>query len=52
MSEARFIYGFHAVTSRLRQNAAGVKEIYLDQSRGDRRAQDLAQARAASAACA
>lgn len=43
MSEARFIYGFHAVTSRLRQRAASVKEIYLDQSRGDRRARDLAQ---------
>ena len=43
MSEARFVYGFHAVTSRLRQNAAGVKEIYLDQSRGDRRARDIAQ---------
>ena len=43
MSEAKIVYGFHAVTSRLRQNAAGVKEIYLDQSRGDRRARDLAQ---------
>jgi 23S rRNA (guanosine2251-2'-O)-methyltransferase len=43
MSEASLIYGFHAVTSRLRQNAASVKEIYLDQSRSDRRAKDLAQ---------
>ena len=43
MAEARFVYGFHAVASRLRQNAAGVKEIYVDQSRGDRRARDLAQ---------
>jgi len=43
MSEARLIYGFHAVTGRLRQHAAAVKEIYLDQSRGDRRAKDLAQ---------
>jgi len=43
MSELRLIYGFHAVTGRLRQHAAGVKEIYLDQSRGDRRAKDLAQ---------
>jgi 23S rRNA (guanosine2251-2'-O)-methyltransferase len=42
-SEARLIYGFHAVTSRMRQNAAGIREIYLDQSRGDRRAKDLAQ---------
>jgi 23S rRNA (guanosine2251-2'-O)-methyltransferase len=43
MAEARLIYGFHAVISRLRQSAASVKEIYLDQSRGDRRARDLAQ---------
>mgnify|MGYP001617292192 CR=1 FL=1 len=43
MSEAKIIYGFHAVTSRLRQSAASVKEIYIDQSRGDRRARDLAQ---------
>jgi 23S rRNA (guanosine2251-2'-O)-methyltransferase len=43
MGEARLIYGFHAVTSRLRQGAAGVKEIFLDQSRSDRRARDLAQ---------
>jgi len=44
MSEMRLIYGFHAVTSRLRQKAASVKEIYLDPSRNDRRARDLAQA--------
>lgn len=43
MSEARLIYGFHAVTGRLRQGAAGVKEIYLDASRVDRRAKDLAR---------
>ena len=43
MAELRLIYGFHAVTSRLRQNAAGVKEIFLDPSRTDRRAKDLAQ---------
>jgi 23S rRNA (guanosine2251-2'-O)-methyltransferase len=43
MSEARLIYGFHAVLSRLRQRDGGVKEIYLDQSRSDRRAKDLTQ---------
>ena len=43
MSEARLIYGFHAVTGRLRQGAAGMKEIYLDASRADRRAKDLAR---------
>jgi len=44
MSETRLIYGFHAVTSRLRQKAASVREVYLDQSRGDHRARDLARA--------
>ena len=44
MSEARFIYGFHAVTSRLRQKAAGVREVYLDQTRADHRSRDLARA--------
>jgi 23S rRNA (guanosine2251-2'-O)-methyltransferase len=43
MGETRLIYGFHAVISRLRQKAAGVHEVYLDQSRGDRRMRDLAQ---------
>jgi len=41
MAESRIIYGFHAVIGRLRQNAAAVTEIYLDNSRHDRRAQDL-----------
>ncbi len=41
MSDKRLIYGFHAVTSRLRQNAAGVKEILIDQGREDRRAREL-----------
>lgn len=44
MSDTRIIYGFHAVTSRLRQSAASVKELYLDSSREDRRAQDLLKA--------
>jgi len=43
MSEPRLIYGFHAVLSRLRQGAGGVREIYLDQSRNDGRAKDLAK---------
>ena len=41
MPETRIIYGFHAVTSRLRQNAASVKELYVDAARDDRRAQEL-----------
>ena len=43
MSDSRIIYGFHAVTSRLRQDAGGVSEIYLDASRNDARARDLAK---------
>jgi 23S rRNA (guanosine2251-2'-O)-methyltransferase len=43
MPDTRVIYGFHAVTSRLRQSAASVREIYLDQSRNDRRARELAR---------
>jgi 23S rRNA (guanosine2251-2'-O)-methyltransferase len=41
MPETRIIYGFHAVTSRLRQNAGSVKELYVDAVREDRRAQEL-----------
>jgi 23S rRNA (guanosine2251-2'-O)-methyltransferase len=37
----RLIIGFHAVLSRIRQNARGIQEIYLDQARSDPRAQDL-----------
>jgi 23S rRNA (guanosine2251-2'-O)-methyltransferase len=44
MAETRIIYGFHAVTSRLRQSALSVKELYLDSSREDRRSLDLLQA--------
>jgi len=41
MNGTRVIYGFHAVVSRIRQNTAAVKEIYLDGSRRDRRSQEL-----------
>jgi 23S rRNA (guanosine2251-2'-O)-methyltransferase len=44
MAESRVIYGFHAVTSRLRQNASTVKELYLDAARDDRRSLDLLKA--------
>jgi 23S rRNA (guanosine2251-2'-O)-methyltransferase len=43
MTQSVLIYGFHAVTSRLRQNAEGVLEVYLDQSRHDQRSRDLLQ---------
>ncbi len=35
------IFGFHAVTARLRHEAASVDEIYYDTERADRRMQDL-----------
>lgn len=41
MSEIRLIYGFHAVTSRLRQNAAGVREVFIVEGRTDRRTREL-----------
>jgi 23S rRNA (guanosine2251-2'-O)-methyltransferase len=44
MADTRIIYGFHAVTSRLRQGAASVKELYVDAAREDRRAQELVKA--------
>jgi len=40
---ASFLYGFHAVTSRLRQGPESVKEVYLDRSRSDARARELAE---------
>lgn len=41
MSE-KLIYGFHAVLARLRHDPSGVLEIYLDLTRRDARARDLA----------
>ena len=41
MSNIRLIFGFHAITSRLRQNPSSVKEIFLDSGRRDQRARDL-----------
>jgi 23S rRNA (guanosine2251-2'-O)-methyltransferase len=41
MSNIRLIFGFHAITSRLRQNPHSVKEIFLDSTRRDQRARDL-----------
>jgi 23S rRNA (guanosine2251-2'-O)-methyltransferase len=44
----KMIFGFHAVTSRLRHEAASVEEIFVDAGRQDRRMQDLiANAKAA-----
>lgn len=46
--KSKMIFGFHAVTSRIRHEASSVEEIYVDSGRSDRRMQDLVQtARAA-----
>ncbi len=41
MADLRLIYGFHAVTSRIRQNADGVLEVYLQAERRDPRMREL-----------
>lgn len=41
MADLRLIYGFHAVTARIRQNPDGVQEIYLQAQRQDPRMRDL-----------
>ena len=38
---SRLIYGFHAVTASIRQNAKSVEEIYLDEARRDPRMKTL-----------
>lgn len=43
------IFGFHAVTARLRHEAASVEEIYVDTARHDQRMKDLLKAAAAVA---
>jgi 23S rRNA (guanosine2251-2'-O)-methyltransferase len=42
--EARVIFGFHAVLARLRAEPRSVLEIFLDQSRHDARAGEVAAA--------
>jgi len=37
MSRLKVLYGFHAVTARLRHDASTVEDIYYDQNRRDRR---------------
>lgn len=41
MSSTRLIYGFHAVTAKLRHDVDAVKEILLDADRQDARVRDL-----------
>ena len=40
---SRLIYGFHAVTSKLRHDPESVKELLVDASRQDARVRDLLQ---------
>jgi 23S rRNA (guanosine2251-2'-O)-methyltransferase len=42
--KSKMIFGFHAVTARLRHEASSVEEIYVDAGRVDRRMQELLQA--------
>ena len=43
MSQRQVIHGFHAIVSRLRHHPESIQVIYLDESRKDRRAKDLAK---------
>jgi 23S rRNA (guanosine2251-2'-O)-methyltransferase len=42
--KSKMIFGFHAVTSRIRHEASSVEEIYVDNDRSDRRMQELIHA--------
>ena len=42
--KSKMIFGFHAVTSRIRHEASSVEEIYVDSGRSDRRMQELLHA--------
>ena len=42
--KSKMIFGFHAVTARLRHEASTVEEIYIDAGRHDRRMQELIRA--------
>ena len=42
--KSKLIFGFHAVTARLRHEASSIEEIYVDAGRHDRRMQDLLHA--------
>lgn len=44
MARLKVLYGFHAVTARLRHDPAGVEEVLYDPTRRDRRMQDFLRA--------
>ncbi len=46
--KSKMIFGFHAVTARLRHEASSVEEIYIDAERHDRRMQEMLRAAKAS----
>ena len=41
MSKPRLLYGFHAVSARIRHDPKTVREVYVEASRKDRRMQDF-----------
>jgi len=41
MPATRLIFGFHAITTRLRQNPDSIREIYIDAARTDQRIRSL-----------
>ena len=41
MAKQKLLIGFHAVTARLRQDAKGVTDVYIESARRDRRMQDF-----------
>ena len=44
MSRLKVLYGFHAVTARLRHDASTVEDVYYDPTRRDRRMQEFLHA--------
>jgi 23S rRNA (guanosine2251-2'-O)-methyltransferase len=44
MSRLKVLYGFHAVTARLRHDASTVEDVYYDPTRRDRRMQEFLSA--------
>jgi 23S rRNA (guanosine2251-2'-O)-methyltransferase len=51
MSDTRILFGFHAITARLRQRPDSIRALYLDAHRQDARGRGLAD-RAKAAGCA
>lgn len=41
MSESQFIYGFHAVKSKIKQSIQSIIKVYIDQNRNDHRLREV-----------